>query len=305
MSAFGKHQGGLLLAALLLASGASAAAADDGASKEDDASSSPSPEQKRACISSHHAGQIARKHGELLAALERFGSCAQPDCPAPIRRECAQWLFDVERELPTIVVRVTDAEGVATDAARVWVDGNLVFDRVDGRALSLNPGTHRVRVQLDSGKEVTSQLLVHEGEKLRTLEVTFPAEAPSDGAIAATVAPPDPTQTRSGLPEDERREVSSGVPTSTLVLGATGAAALGAALYFGLVGLGHQRDYDACLADCQSEHAAMMSNYTAADIALAVGVVSLGVGGAIWWGQGSDAEAAPSVGFILGTAGTF
>ena len=215
----------------------------------------------------------------------------------------------MEREIPTVVVRVTDGKGVATDAAQVWIDGKLVFDHVDGRALSLDPGAHSVRVQLDSGEESTSQLLLHEGEKLRTFDVSFLPEAPSDDALATTVVASDTTRTPSSLPEDASGEVSSGIPTATLVLGAAGAAALGAALYFGIVGLGQEGDYDDCVSarssDCASEHAAMERSYHVSDAAWILGAVSLGVGGVIWWGQPSDAAGTASTGFMLGTSGCF
>jgi len=270
---------------------------------------------KQQCISTHHTGQLTRQEGDLLGAREQFAHCAQQSCPAPIRKECAQWLFDVEHELPTIVLRVEDDQGKAIEAAQVWIDDELVAERVDGRALSVNPGTHVIRVRLEGGEEQTSELLAHEGEKLQTVEVAFAKESPTaqapTAAKPAETTPPDGEATPRGettaqtSPNQSRLDTASGrdIPTATVLLGATGVAALAALAYFGMKGLGHHEDFDRCTAGCEREHELMADSYRAANIAGAVGVVSLGVGGAIWWASsGSDDT---TTGFVLGASGRF
>lgn len=300
MTAVRRQQAGLILATLIFGA---VAAADDRASRVDDGEVSLAAEAKQACVSAHHSGQIARKEGDLIGAREQFGSCAQPQCPAPIRKECAQWLFGVERELPTLVLRVTDGKGNVTEAAQMWLDDKPVFDRADGRALRVNPGAHSVRVQLGSGEVLVSQFVASEGEKLRILELKVPADAPPAHAVA------EPVVTR--VPPPPAIEESRDIPTATLVLGAVGAAALGTALYFEFTGWGHERDYNDCLlslsssSDCRSEHSAMKNSYVVGDILLGVGLVSLGVGGAIWWGSRSDSDKSSSSGFMVGASGAF
>ena len=59
---------------------------------------------------------------------------------------------DVERRLPSIVVRATDGHHDVVDG-KVYLDKELVQDRVDGRRIELDPGPHIIRVVRADGPD--------------------------------------------------------------------------------------------------------------------------------------------------------
>jgi len=61
---------------------------------------------KKACVAASTEGQTARDDGKLMDARKSFLSCARDECPAVVRKSCAQWLTDVEDRIPSAVIRV-------------------------------------------------------------------------------------------------------------------------------------------------------------------------------------------------------
>src|SRR5262245_12836867 len=62
------------------------------------------PTDIRACASAYEQGQRLRKQGALRAAREEVVLCASDSCPAALRDDCMQWLREIERALPTVVL---------------------------------------------------------------------------------------------------------------------------------------------------------------------------------------------------------
>ena len=88
-----------------------------------------------ACIQSAEDGERARKAGELLHARELFARCAARECPAMLRRDCSSWIEDADRQIPSIVLGARDGQGHDVVDARASVDGALVREHLDGKAI--------------------------------------------------------------------------------------------------------------------------------------------------------------------------
>src|SRR5687768_2756968 len=113
--------------ALLAAALGAVLASTSVASAQDDAT-------KQACVSAYDETQSARQKGALRAAREKALACSQEACPAIVKKDCAQWLGEIDAALPTISFAVKDAAGQDTTAARVFLDGQLLADRVSASA---------------------------------------------------------------------------------------------------------------------------------------------------------------------------
>jgi hypothetical protein len=135
----------------------------------------PSPGSS-ACLASFEAAQTHRKEGQLLAAEKELLICGQATCPTVVRSKCIEWRDEVAEIVPSIVVTVTDAAGRDTSAAEVLVNGELVRDRLDGRPIRLDPGSHELRVRHGSEPDHVQQLVLAEGQRNREVAVSF-AEA--------------------------------------------------------------------------------------------------------------------------------
>ena len=57
-----------------------------------------------ACIQAAEEGQSARSTGDLLHARDEFTRCSAHDCPTVLRHDCATWLDETVRQIPSIVI---------------------------------------------------------------------------------------------------------------------------------------------------------------------------------------------------------
>jgi hypothetical protein len=120
-----------------------------------------------ACVAAHADGQTLRNESRLLAAKERFLSCAQAECPAVLQSECATMLAEVEAALPSLVVTARDASGKDVREVQVTLDGRSLGRTLDGKPIAVDPGPHRLRAERPGKPAVEQEIVVAQGEKLR------------------------------------------------------------------------------------------------------------------------------------------
>jgi len=219
----------------------------------------------RPCISASTAGQEQRDHGKYRAARASFVACARESCPAPVRRDCSQWLSALDDAMPSILIAATDAAGRDLDDVRVTIDGEALLSPLDGMPKPIDPGPHDVRCESPGRGVVDMPIVVRTGEKNRLVRVRF----------APTVSPPAATAT---VPDARQEPPRSAEPVLAVVFGALAVAAFGSEAYFGVSGI-EQRNRDtapgACAPDCPpSEKSDVQTKFLVADVSLGVGVVA-------------------------------
>lgn len=225
------------------------------------------------CMTSASEGQDARDQGHLVEARAHFQRCAQAECPAPIPTYCTDWLKEVERKIPSLVVRVVDGnDGDLTDAT-VFLDERAV--PLDGRSVELDPGKHRLRVSRSGSKSSESELIAAQGEKDRRVLVRLASDAP----LVTPAVPPS-----AKLADPSPPSSSSRVPTASWIAWGIGAVGL---LSFSAFGLKARLDYDSYASTCDnhcsiSDRDSVSRTVTAADVSLVVGLVGAGVGTLLW-----------------------
>jgi hypothetical protein len=251
-----------------------------------------------ACIRAAEEGQAARDGGQLLRARDLFAVCAARECPAMLRRDCTGWLEDARRQTPSIVVVARDTAGRDVVDAQVTVDGVVRQPQLDGSTIELDPGQHLVRVslgesahaQMPGAEPQEARILLAPSEKNRTINVTF-FRPPAPPAVAPLPTPP--LKPPPPAPPPQRTE-GRGLPAGSYLLGGLGLAALGVFGTFGVLGLTDANHLRAtCVPACQSSDVdAVRTKLQVADVALGVGVVSLGL--ATWIGLHALGAPAPS-----------
>ncbi|HEY5958451.1 MAG TPA: hypothetical protein VIV60_17930, partial [Polyangiaceae bacterium] len=106
----------------------------------------------KACITAHATGQREAKAGHLRLATQLFTTCGSDEtCPSQLRRECAEYLQSVLQTMPTVLFSVIDEKGDELTAVKVFSTDELIVDGLDGRAVQIDPGKHRLRFLLPSG----------------------------------------------------------------------------------------------------------------------------------------------------------
>src|SRR5215471_15393853 len=89
--------------------------------------------KKAQCASAYEKSQELRASGSLKAAHDMLVVCAQDFCPGFVQTDCAQWLTEVQRELPTFVIVAKDKAGEDTTHVAVTVDDQELAKELDGK----------------------------------------------------------------------------------------------------------------------------------------------------------------------------
>jgi hypothetical protein len=205
---------------------------------------------KNACMDSHRSAQRLRKEQKLIEARAELVTCAGASCPGMVQTDCSQWLGEIAREIPSVIVSAKDQGGHELSDVTVSVDGKTVADRLDGKPIELNPGAYRFKYQR---KETTieNEVVFQTGVGNRIVEVEFPG----------------------GLPEKKRVKT----PVATWVLVGIGGAAFASFAYFGLSGRSDYNDAESRCGDpgCpSSETDSIRTKFLIADISLVVSLAS-------------------------------
>lgn len=149
-------------------------------------------DDKSVCLSAVAQAQTLRDAHRLVEAREQFRICGRAQCPMVVQGDCATWLSELERILPTVVLSAKDGAGHELVDATVSVDGKVIASRLDGHAVSVDPGLRTFRFERPDGTSATQQALVKEGEKARGIAVVLGGAPPSPPAPVAPLPPAEP-----------------------------------------------------------------------------------------------------------------
>src|SRR5262249_54424310 len=154
--------------------------------------------------------------------------CSREPCPGLLQRDCAAWLANLDTRLPSVVVSAQDPDGHDTAEVKVTLDQTPLLERLDGKAIPLDPGEHLLRFERQGSPPVEEKVIAREGEQRRVLAVHF------ERAKGSTpVTPPPPQQ--------------KGVPAAVWILGGAGLAFGGAFTALGVIA---KNDRDHLRATC-------------------------------------------------------
>lgn len=211
----------------------------------------------KVCVDAAHQAQVLRDNGKLAEARTAFATCSAPACPQIVRDHCARWLTDVIELQPTIVLGARGPEGDLYQV-RVALDGRELATRLDGRAISVDPGPHELSFEAPGFPVVREFVVIREGEKGRTVVARFTRPA-----------------------HHEVRASGGRHRTAMVVAGAAGALGLAGFAVFGTWGK-HQRDdlADTCAPTktcAEDDVSAARTKMIVADVSLVIGAAGAGV----------------------------
>ncbi len=188
--------------------------------------------------------------------------CAQDACPVAAKKDCADWLSEVEKALPSAVFVLLSGDGSESTQVRVLVDGRLVQSVLDGHAVTLDPGIHTVRFEPQQGNTVELRVTLSEGQKNKRVE-------------ARVAALPAATKTPSQSSELDSKVWLAGA-SSLLFFGA-----------FAYIGAGAAKDADHLRTTCEhhcpsAEVDDVGRRLLLADLSLGAGLLTAGLS-AYWY----------------------
>jgi hypothetical protein len=226
-------------------------------------------QDKRVCLSSYVQAQTARQDGKLRASRQALVLCGAAACPGAIRADCVRWLGEVDDAMPTIVLSCTGPDGRDRTDARVSIDGQPLAERLDGRALAVDPGAHVLRFELPDGSSIEQRVLAREGEHDRPVVGAFPVVR------------------HESSPQQQQPEHSRPVPLASWILGGVGVGALGVSATFAGIGwFGNPgwSSLQSCKGNCPpDEVSTTRAHFAVADVSAVVGLVALAVAAYVYW----------------------
>jgi hypothetical protein len=157
---------------------------------------------KAECVAATEAAILSAKEHKLRAQRAQLLTCISASCPVDVRNECISQLDAVNREIPTMIFGAKDGSGADLSAVKVTMDGEVLAERLEGTALSIDPGEHMFTFEAPGQPTVSKTLVIQQAQKDRREAITFgtpPAPIPPQVATqpapqaAPTAIPPPPT----------------------------------------------------------------------------------------------------------------
>ncbi len=133
----------------------------------------PARSGRKECAQAYVDAQKYIKNGELHHAREQLLVCVKDECLAAVRKDCMTWLDHVNASIPTVVLEAKGPDGKDTVDVRLFVDGQLVSERLDVRAIELEPGTRRFRFEMAGHDPVEQDVILRQGEKNKVVAANF------------------------------------------------------------------------------------------------------------------------------------
>lgn len=219
-----------------------------------------------ACLNAADQAQQMRDDGKFRSAREQMLVCVRDVCPGPVKRDCGDWLTQLDATAPSVVLTAKEGNTDLTDVS-VSMDGAVLADKLDGRPILMDLGTHTFKFSYQ-GQEKSESVVISAGQKMRNISVQFggASSGPSDTDDESGEKPATTEEKRSILP---------------YVLGGVGVAAIGSFAFFGLSGNSQKSDLENSCGvthSCSDDDvSSVRTKYAIADISLGVGIVALGV----------------------------
>lgn len=230
------------------------------------------PSASEGCVDAATEGQALRDAGKFRAARERFVACSRPACPKIVLVDCVQWRLTLEAQTPSVVFLVKDSSGQDVTNTRVSIDGELLVDGLDGRAIEVDPGNHVFRFEAPGFEPTEKTVLVPEALKGTKVSAALVRVPPPQQAARPSVfnAPPPPAPRH--------------IPLPSWILGGVGVLGLAGFTYFWVSGTEDGRGLrDTCAPNCsQAQIDQVATALHVAQGSLAVGVTAL-VGAGIFY----------------------
>jgi hypothetical protein len=154
------------------------------------------PPSKASCAQAYESAQENRAAGQLQETRKRLSVCARPECPSFVQKDCARWLEEVDRELPSVVLQVEGLDAAAAARVAIQLDGVVVPEALGG-PIALDPGRHELVAESVGRPSITRVIVAQQGVQNRAVTFDFaPVPVPAPLPDATVDAGSDGTSLR-------------------------------------------------------------------------------------------------------------
>jgi hypothetical protein len=162
---------------------------------------------------------------------------------------------------------------------KVLVDGEVVTEKLDGRAIEVDPGEHVLRLEPDGEAPMEQTVLIREAERERSIVVRVGGRSEPSSVPPSATAATSPTSPHPERLDGSGEASSAGVgPWPAYVAAGVGGVALASFAWFALSGISARSDLASCKGDCDASAVdAVHRKFIVADISLGISIVALGI----------------------------
>ncbi len=253
------------------------------------------------CVTANEAALKLGNEHHLRADRNQLLVCSSSNCPSDIRLECVRRVDEVNAAIPTIIFEAKDGAGNDLSAVRVTMDGEVLAERLEGTALSIDPGEHTFVFETAGQPPLTKSFVIHESQKDRREPISF-----------GSATPPPATEPLPVVPLPVVAETASGLGTQrilAIVAAGLGVVGVGVGTAFGVMAIAKRNDArNVCPNECANQSDANLwsnakTTAQVSDVAFVVGGVGLAGGAVLWFTAKPRAAGGPSaqVGLGLGS----
>jgi hypothetical protein len=165
------------------------------------------------CASDHETARLLRLEERWLDARAAMLRCADQSCPIAIQSDCSEWLGELSKLIPTLII-VVERDDQSTQPVRLELDGRTLEVIEQLGPVEVLPGKHVLRFTLGSHAPIEREIVLDKGEKNRVIRVRF--------TRPQAAVPAAPAQS----PTAPRLVPARPIPTSTYLLAGGAVAAL-------------------------------------------------------------------------------
>ena len=246
------------------------------------------------CVAATEAALRSGKQHRLRSKRSQLLMCASAGCPADIRKECDSHIDEVNRDIPTIVFAAKDPLGADLSAVRVTMDQEVIAERLEGAAISIDPGEHTFTFESPGRPRVTKTLVIQQAQKDRREVIAFktPRRVAATGPQPKGMVPSSHEH-----PDEDAGDALGTQKVLALATGGVGILALGVGTAFGIVAMGKKSDaQSSCPNLCATQTGVDLWNSaaaagTASTVGFVVAGAALAGGAVLWLTAGSDRRA--------------
>lgn len=187
------------------------------------------------CLSASETSLKLRKDHHLREARQQLLVCAALTCPAEVRSECERRVVDVNGAIPTLVFEAKDGNGNDLSSVVVTMDGKPLVDRLEGTAISLDPGTHAFHFEAAGFPAIDKSFVLREGEKDRRERVVFGSGGGAAAASGKSGSTGSAGGSTTGADEGQSGHKWGTWQTVGAIVGGVGIVGLGVGTAFGVI----------------------------------------------------------------------
>jgi hypothetical protein len=221
---------------------------------------------KAQCLTAHEEAQTARIARHFGEARTKLRACAREECPGLVRADCVNWLGDLAKISPSVIVDA-DVDGQQAPSTRVYLDGTLLVDHLDGQAVELDPGVHRFRFEVPGFSPQEQDVVVSEGVQGRVVAASFHHDVrePAPAPRAVPAARP--------------------IPSTVLISAAVALTGVASTAVFGALAISKKSSLsESCAPFCTDSQVGVVRGYAlAADVSAGVAAAAAALAGYLFF----------------------